>query len=449
MGPFLVLLGLMCLQASADLDVKFQWNQLDFEFPSENHKKFAVEHEDFIQENNLPLGLEVYENKLFITVPRWKSGVAASLAYVDITDSRRSPKLRPYPNWPAHNIRGNSVPEIVSPFRIKADQCDRLWVLDTGNADLLGDTKILAPPRITVYNLKNDSLIRQYVIPKDQLKEDSFLANIVVEVVNCEDSFAYIGDLGKGALIVYSWKNNTSWKITHNYFSIDPSAGDLNVSGIALNWNDAIFGLALTPPNDNGFSTLYFHPLVSLNEFSVSTEILRDPELARNSYHNFTNLGSRGPRGQSTASFYHSKTGVLFYGLINLNAIDCWSTTKPYTKEYQGRIYQNDVTMVFPNDVKVDQNDNLWVLSDRLPTFMYRKLDPLDVNFRILTAPVSEAIKGSVCETERSIVMDRFKPNAVEKNVETTTQNDLPGSSSTFHMSLILLFITLVLSIGV
>ncbi|XP_045477226.1 protein yellow [Harmonia axyridis] len=451
MRSVLLLLGVFCIQAYADLDVKFQWNLLDFEFPSDNHRKYAVEHKDFIQENNLPLGLEVYENKLFITVPRWKSGVAASLAYVDITDSNKSPKLRPYPNWPAHNIRGSTVPEIVSPFRVKADQCDRLWVLDTGTSDLLGDTKILAQPRISVYNLKNDTLIRQYVIPKDQLKEESFLANIVVEVVNCEDTFAYIGDLGKAALIVYSWKNNTSWKIAHNYFNVDPLAGDLNVSGIALKWDDAIFGLALTPPKENGFSTLYFHPLLSYNEFSVSTEILRDPELAKNSYQNFTLLGSRGPKSQSTASFFHSKTSVLFYGLINLNAIDCWNTTVPYTMENQGRVYQNDVTMVFPNDIKVDANDNLWVLSDRLPIFMYQKLDDQDVNFRILTAPVSEAVEGTVCDTQQSVVMDRFKPSvAVSTNVESATQKDsAPGASTTIYSSLTLLFISLIFLVKV
>lgn len=358
-------------------------------------------------------------------------------------DSKRSPKLKPYPNWPAHNIRGNTVPEIVSPFRIKADKCDRLWVLDTGTSDLLGDTKILAQPRISVYNLKNDNLIRQYVIPKDQLKEESFLANIVVEVVNCEDSFAYVGDLGKGALIVYSWMNNTSWKVSHNYFSVDPLAGEIKVDGISLDWKDAIFGLALTSPDEMGFSTLYFHPLVSLNEFSVSTEILRDPELAKNSYHNFTLLGSRAPKGQSTVSFFHPKTNVLFYGLINLNAIDCWTNTKPYTIENQGRVYQNDVTMIFPNDIKVDNSDNLWVLSDRLPIFMYKKLDPLDVNFRILTAPVSEAIKGTVCDTEQSAVMNRFIPSvAVQSNFENTTTQE-PNSSVTFYASLPSILISL------
>lgn len=60
----------------------------------------------------------------------------------------------------------------------------------------------------------------------------------------------------------------------------------------------------------------------------------------------------------------------------------------------------NNTTMVFPNDIKVDANGSLWVLSDRLPKFMYESLDPEDVNFRILTAPVKDAIMGTACDSK-------------------------------------------------
>ena len=54
--------------------------------------------------------------------------------------------------------------------------------------------------------------------------------------------------------------------------------------------------------------------------------------------------------------------------------------------------------MVFPNDLKVDRNSNLWVLTDRLPVHIYRKLDPNEYNYRIFKAPVEELVKGTVCE---------------------------------------------------
>lgn len=56
--------------------------------------------------------------------------------------------------------------------------------------------------------------------------------------------------------------------------------------------------------------------------------------------------------------------------------------------------------MVFPNDVKVDDESNLWVLSDRLHQYMYSSMDPTDVNFRILTATVKDAIENTACDTK-------------------------------------------------
>lgn len=134
-----------------------------------------------------------------------------------------SPVLNPYPNWEAHRLPRSAQdpkPEIISPFRIRADKCGRLWVIDTGVAEILEDTKAYSPPQLIVYDLTKDEEILRYVIPKDQLKEDSFFANIAVEDGDCQDSFAYIADLGAPAIVVYSWANNTSWRVKHHYFNI-------------------------------------------------------------------------------------------------------------------------------------------------------------------------------------------------------------------------------------
>lgn len=337
-----------------------------------------------------------------------------------------SPKLKPYPNWEAHKLpkgAGSDPPEIVSPFRIRADSCGRLWILDTGVSDLLGDIKAYTPTRLVIYDLRNDTILRRFIIPKDQLKEDSFLANIAVEDGNCEDTFAYLGDLGKPGLIVYSWKKNESWRVTHHYFNIDPLAGEFNVSGISFQWNDGLFGLALSSADNDGFSTLYFHPLTSTNEFSVNTKYLRDEKLSKNSFNQFQVLGTRGNKGQSSVSFLDKETNVLFYALINLNAIACWKTTNPsYTMQSQGRVFMSNESMVFPNDIKVDPNGNLWVLSDRLPMFMYKNLNYTDVNFRILTASVKDAIKGTACDSKLIVSTNRFKPsNSTGSGVDNLT----------------------------
>lgn len=138
---------------------------------------------------------------------RWKSGVASSLNYVKISDEK-SPILHPYPSWEANELpadahqtedahytaggrtdakpaekEGNVLEKdnatIISTFRIRVDECDRLWVMDSGLADILGSPKQWAPNSIAVFDLNTDKLIRRFVIPEDQVKEDSFFANIV------------------------------------------------------------------------------------------------------------------------------------------------------------------------------------------------------------------------------------------------------------------------------
>lgn len=62
----------------------FSWRQVDFEFPDERTRRAAIASGEYVQANNLPLGLGVWRDKVFITVPRWKAGVASTLNYVRI-----------------------------------------------------------------------------------------------------------------------------------------------------------------------------------------------------------------------------------------------------------------------------------------------------------------------------------------------------------------------------
>lgn len=52
---------------------KFAWKQVEFAWESEAHRDEAIASGRYIVENNLPLGLDVWKDKLFITVPRYNS----------------------------------------------------------------------------------------------------------------------------------------------------------------------------------------------------------------------------------------------------------------------------------------------------------------------------------------------------------------------------------------
>lgn len=120
--------------------------------------------------------------------------------------------------------------------------------------------------------------------------------------------------------------------------------------------------------------------------------------LASESYYDYVLVGDRGPNGQATASDMDEKTQVLVYTQVNKDGIACWNTSKPYTPDTQGIIDSDSDALVFPNDLKVDSGGNVWVLSDRLPVFIYKKLNPNEFNYRILTGKISSLILGTPCE---------------------------------------------------
>ncbi|XP_013193426.1 protein yellow [Amyelois transitella] len=414
------------------LNIRFEWKQLDYQFPTPEARDQAIAARTFIPVNNIPMGLEIYQEKLFITVPRWRNGVPASLNYININDNSTSPKLMPYPSWAAHSTGLDGKPsEIISPFRIRADRCGRLWVLDNGKIGNLESNITKYLPAIIVYDLKTDNLLRKYTIPDDQVKEDSGFANIAVEDTDCSKTYAYAGDVGKAGIVVYSWEKNESWRISHHFFNPDPLACNFTVRNLTFTWTDAIFGMGISGPNPDGFSTLYFHPMASFNEFSVSTEYLRNTSVADSNFEAFKLLGNRGPNAQSSVSFVDPNTGVLFYSLVNLDAVACWKTSnKEYVMKNQGRIYMNNETMVYPTDIKVDYNDNLWILSNKMPIWMYSKLDANEVNFRVFSAPVLEAISHTACDvTPRTDILDKFV-NKIKNVTNKLTTKLKPNSAS-------------------
>lgn len=114
-------------------------------------------------------------------------------------------------------------------------------------------------------------------------------------------------------------------------------------------------------------------------------------------YYDFQLLGDRGVNGQATAEFFDENSKVLFYTQVNKDGVGCWNTEKPYNQENQGLVDSDSDALVFPNDLKADNDGNLWVLSDRMPVFLYKKLDPTEYNYRILRGKISEIIQGTPC----------------------------------------------------
>lgn len=290
-------------------------------------------------------------------------------------------------------------------FRINVDPCGRLWVLDSGQIDAQDNPKQICPPSIVLFDLNTDKIINRFIIPQKYVLQDSLYSNIIVDTRtrDCSDVHVYIADTWRFGLLVFREIDARFWRFSHHLFYPDPLASNYTLHGVNFQWADGIFGLALSPINEYQERILYFHSLSSYREFKVPTSVLRDPSRTNNSHSEFNLVGdSRGLGGQASASAI-DRRGVMFYGLVSRDSIGCWYTKKPYLKGQTGVVANNPDTLVFPNDIKVDQDEHqsVWVISNRLPMFQAGPLDPDDYNYRILFADTKEAVWGTVCDPEK------------------------------------------------
>ncbi|XP_025415761.1 protein yellow isoform X1 [Sipha flava] len=390
----------------------FSWRQLDFVFPDQKTRQAAIASGEYVQANNLPLGLEVWRDKLFITVPRWKAGVASTLNYVSLgsdSDRNRSPPLVPYPNYATNRLPANNqqaAGRIVNTFRMAVDACNRLWLVDmnAANGTEYGD------PKLMVFDLNTDRKVRQYTIGASLRRSDgsTWFPGLTVDVDanQCDRAHAYLPDIGWG-MVVYRWRDDVAWRVEHPYFFFDPMATVFNMGGVRTEWQDGVFGVALSRRRANGRRTLYFHALASTRMFGVDTSVLQSNGTAAATYDEYRHLGYRPSGMQAATMAMDPVTGTLFYALVNQDAIGCWNPDRwdgRHSTNTSAVVARDPVALNFPSDVKVDANSNLWVLSDRMPRFRFRvaEFDVTDVNYRVLSAPVVRMIKGTVCDNNDS-----------------------------------------------
>lgn len=287
-------------------------------------------------------------------------------------------------------------------FRVNADQCGRLWVLDSGLKDALGNQKLACPPSVVVFDMRTDTMIARYPIPEEYVLQDSLFSNIIVDsrFNDCSDLHLYIADTWRFGLIVFRERDGKFWRFNHHLFYPDPLASNYTLHGVNFQWTDGIFGLALTPVSHREERILYFHPMSGYREFYVSTNVLREPSRVNDSATEFHLVGeSRGPFGQSSASAI-DRRGVMFYGLVTRDSVNCWDTKKPYHRGTTAVVAMNTDTLVFPNDLKVDQEkrQSLWVLSNRLPIFQAARLNDDDYNYRIMYVDTIAAVQNTICD---------------------------------------------------
>lgn len=93
--------------------------------------------------------------------------------------------------------------------------------------------------------------------------------------------------------------------------------------------------------------------------------------------------------------------GVLFAAQVQLEGVSCWDTRKPYNLNNVQMVERDPVLLGFVNDLTLDEDrQNVWVVSNNLPIFIYGRLDYSQINFRLLRANVQRAISRTICDPQ-------------------------------------------------
>lgn len=259
----LLALSLVVVLCHEQFQVIFEWKSIDFQWPSEDVRKVAVLRGDYIASNNFITTVKFWKDKMYLTLPRWKDGVPVTLGVTSAkpVNGNTAPLLDPFPNWEMQKLGDCSAFQLVHSMEI--DPKGRMWVLDTGRSTALRkENKGDCPARLVILDLEdNGKVIRTYEFPDHVARRGvTYLNDIVLDHEN--GGMAFITDNGRDdpGIIVYSVKNNTSWKIRHDSMKAKTEAVGFMVAKTHVINPVHVDGIALSPASndDRYFAKLNF-----------------------------------------------------------------------------------------------------------------------------------------------------------------------------------------------
>lgn len=306
------------------------------------------------------------------------------------------------------NQRGNcSALQFVQGLAI--DAYGILWAVDSGRTETLlpGRGPTLCGPKLMLFDLKrNGTMVHRYDFPEEVVaRNTNYLNKIVID--DAFGGFAYITD-NSGAdpgIVVFSRQLNTSWKLREdNSMRAAINAVAFAVNGTNLNFSIHIDGIAIGPYynpnvadaangspihyNENYERNIYYSPLSSYHLYSIPASVLRNQDFARTATPRqvLETVTDHGVKISQTDGMIMDDRGNLYYGLLKEHAIAQWDSYKPFTLPNQRIVAKDDAFIQWTDGMTFDDGGHLYVVVNRLHNFVAGRLDPGEVNFRVLRA---------------------------------------------------------------
>lgn len=410
--------------------VAYEWNTIDFAFGSDQLRSNAIFSGEYIPQNNIISDVKGYGKRLYLSLPRMLPGVPATLGYIiqPENNGRTDPEVEAFPSWEM-NMRGNcSALQFVQGIAI--DKEGILWAVDSGRSETLvqgyykkkrnyhyyllifnyiisGPPRFSCPPKIVLLDLKfGGRLVHRYEFPEEVASPGTnYLNKIVVD--DAFGGYAYITDNSgvDPGIVVFSRRLNRSWKVReNNSMRAAINAVNFSVNGTELNFSIHIDGIALGPylnrnlglgitnpgtgvtANDNFERNVYYSPLSSYHLYALPASLLRDPEFAARATPReiLERVIDLGLKVSQTDGMIMDNHGILYFSLLQQHAIAQWDSYKPFTVENQNIIARDETYIQWTDGMGFDEEGHLYAVMNRLHNFVAGRLNPNEINFRIL-----------------------------------------------------------------
>ena len=305
----LVVLSVVSKLIVAEHTVFAEWTVLNFTWDATHTYSDYVSTNNFLPHNCVLAGINVdKQGNIYVTVPRWREGVPATLNILEQIPGSTEYSLTPFPSWDMQAV-GKSG-DLQSCQSMTIDSQGRMWVVETGRRNFLSPSKsqyVDGAAGVWIVDLATKAILSKYYFPQDVASYDvSFINDIVLDE---RRNLAYLSDAGgSGGLLVYNHNDETSRKYT--------GASTMNVPSYVMiidgvNYGTDIFttpsdGIAITDDHEAILygavqgDTLYRVPTSVLRNFSTSSAEIDAA------------VQTIGPKNPSDGMKY--RDGVLYYG---------------------------------------------------------------------------------------------------------------------------------------
>ena len=372
-----------------DAETLFRWKTIEYDWPSRAAKQTALTDGSFIPLNNAINGIHVYNDRIFVTVPRLRSGIPSNLnTIVKAARSKRflSSKtvLRPYPSWEMQKQGNCTAFQKVQNIEIDPKR-GKLFVIDTGGV------QNECPAKLVIYDANSDMEIHRHIFSETVVPRGSnYLNDLVMDYVGGDDvKYLYITNQGDYSIVVYDIENDNSYSFSHPSMRPEENKTDIKILDNVVHVSNGVNGIAISV----NFDYVYYSPIAGTGLYQIPTKVLRNSTANFDKY--VRKVGDKPSQGDGMIM---SIKNSLYFSALAQKAIVMWEIEKDILRYgSEGKVKMRSVTyetedprMEWVDSLALDSFGYLWFTTSSLQRHFSNRLRNDTVNFMIWRAFVHE-----------------------------------------------------------